>query len=165
MEKNFLAILATAAFLLGGSQVMAHGPEAIVRKPVKISAEEHAFGRQGYPENVTRTVEVDMADTMRFTPDSLTVKAGDTVKFVVKNSGQQMHEMVIGTENELKKHAELMRKHPGMEHEEPYMAHVASGKKEQIVWQFVKAGEYHFACLIPGHLEAGMRGRIVVVSK
>lgn len=165
MEKNFLAILAAAAYLLGGSQVLAHGPETPAKKPVTISAEEHAFGRQGNPKNVTRTVEVDMADTMRFTPDNLTVKAGDTVKFVVKNSGQQMHEMVIGTESELKKHAELMRKHPGMEHEEPYMAHVASGKNEQIVWQFVRAGEYHFACLIPGHLEAGMKGRIVVVSK
>jgi len=55
-----------------------------------------------------------------------------------------------------------MRKHPNMEHDEPYMAHVSPGKKGQIVWTFNRAGEFEFACLIPGHFEAGMIGRIVV---
>jgi uncharacterized cupredoxin-like copper-binding protein len=73
-----------------------------------------------------------------------------------------MHEMVLGTMEELKKHAELMRKHPGMEHDEPYMAHVAPGKTETITWQFTKAGEFHYGCLIPGHFEAGMIGKIRV---
>ncbi len=165
MKRNFLITLAAAAFLVNGAQVLAHGPETHAKKPAKISAEEHSFGRQGDPKKVSKTVQVDMSDTMRFTPDNLTIKAGDTVKFIVKNSGKQMHEMVIGTETELKAHAEIMRKHPGMEHEEPYMAHVRPGKKEEIVWQFVKPGEYHYGCLIPGHFEAGMKGTIVVVSR
>ena len=88
-----------------------------------------------------------------------------TVRFVAKNSSKQMHEMVIGSMKELKEHAELMKKHPGMEHEEPYMAHVEPGKKAQIVWQFTKAGEFNFGCLIPGHFEAGMIGSIKVTEK
>ena len=126
---------------------------------------ETEFGRTGDPRKVTRTVRIDMADTMRFTPAELVVKQGDTVKFVVKNSGRQMHEMVLGSMKELKEHAELMRKHPGMEHDEPYMAHVPPGKTTEIVWQFTKPGEFHYGCLIPGHLEAGMVGRIKVVTK
>ena len=79
-----------------------------------------------------------------------------------KNSGKTIHEIVFGTMKELKEHAELMRKHPGMEHDEPYMAHVAPGKSERIVWQFTKAGEFYYGCLIPGHFEAGMIGKVIV---
>jgi uncharacterized cupredoxin-like copper-binding protein len=89
-------------------------------------------------------------------------KAGETIRFVVRNDGKAMHEMVIGTIQELKAHAELMRKFPGMEHDEPYMAHVAPGEEGEIVWQFTRAGEFYYACLIPGHLEAGMIARIFV---
>ena len=73
-----------------------------------------------------------------------------------------MHEIVLGTMKELKEHAELMKKHPGMEHDEPHTAHVAPGKTERLLWQFTKAGEFFYACLIPGHFEAGMIGRIAV---
>jgi uncharacterized cupredoxin-like copper-binding protein len=65
----------------------------------------------------------------------------------------------------LKEHGELMKKFPDMEHDEPYMAHVNPGEKEEIVWQFTKAGEFHYACLIPGHFEAGMVGKITVAAK
>jgi uncharacterized cupredoxin-like copper-binding protein len=99
---------------------------------------------------------------MRFTPDSLTLKQGETVKFVVKNSGKIMHEFVLGTMSELKEHSALMKKFPGMEHSEPYMAHVAPGKTETIAWQFTKAGNFNFGCLIPGHFEAGMVGNVAV---
>ena len=128
----------------------------------KISTEEHAFGREGDPKKATRTVAVDMSDKMRFTPAEITVKRGDTVRFTVKNSGKVMHEMVIGTMKELKEHAELMKKHPNMEHDEPYMAHVKPGKSEQMVWQFTKPGEFFYGCLVPGHFEAGMIGKVIV---
>jgi len=116
----------------------------------------------GRPQAVTRTIRVDMKDEMEFLPNGLKLKRGDTVKFVVRNSGKVMHEMVIGTLDELRKHAELMKKFPNMEHDEPYMAHVAPGKSETIVWQFNKPGEFHYGCLVPGHFEAGMVGRIIV---
>jgi uncharacterized cupredoxin-like copper-binding protein len=76
-----------------------------------------------------------------------------------------MHEMVIGTMKELKEHAEQMKKFPNMEHDEPYMAHVAPGKSEEIIWQFTKAGEFDFACLIAGHFDAGMMGKINVTKR
>lgn len=126
------------------------------------SAEEKSFGREGSPGKATRTIHVDMSDRMRFTPDSLAIKQGETVKFVVKNSGKVMHEFVLGTMAELKEHAAMMKKHPGMEHDEPYMAHVAPGKTETILWQFSQSGNFHFGCLIPGHFEAGMIGRVAV---
>jgi uncharacterized cupredoxin-like copper-binding protein len=87
------------------------------------------------------------------------------VRFVPVNKGQVMHEMVLGTMDDLKKHAELMRKHPGMEHDEPHMAHVAPGKSGEMGWQFTQAGEFHYGCLIPGHFEAGMIGKVKVIAK
>ena len=152
----FSCVLATAAF--------AHG-ESSTAKARPISADELPFGREGDPKKATRTVKIDMSDRMRFSPAFLTVKQGETVRFLVKNSGATLHEMVLGTMDDLKKHAELMRKHPGMEHDEPHMAHVAPGRTETLVWQFTRAGEFHYGCLIPGHFEAGMVGRIKVVSR
>ena len=84
------------------------------------------------------------------------------MRFVVKNSGKVMHEMVLGTMKELKEHMEVMRKHPNMEHDEPHMAHVKPGKSEPMVWQFTKAGEFYYGCLMPGHFEAGMIGKVIV---
>jgi uncharacterized cupredoxin-like copper-binding protein len=130
-----------------------------------ISTEEKAFGRQGDPKKVTRTIAIDMNDMMRFNPDDITVKQGETIRFVVKNSGKMMHEMVLGTMAELKEHGELMRKNPGMEHDEPYMTHVSPGKKQEMIWQFTKPGDFNYACLVAGHFEAGMIGKIKVVAK
>ena len=168
---TFATVAATAiaatALAAALSPAWAHSEAAHGKKPVarKISTEEHAFGREGDPKKATRTITVNMDDKMRFTPGEIIVKQGETVKFVARNSGKVMHEMVIGTEDELKKHAEMMKKHPGMEHEEPYMAHVKPGAKEEIVWTFTKSGTYMYGCLIPGHFEAGMKGAIKVVAK
>jgi uncharacterized cupredoxin-like copper-binding protein len=125
-------------------------------------AEQKAFGRVGDPKAIKRTVRITTSDTMRFSPANLTVKQGETVRFVVRNDGKLLHEMILGTEEELAKHAELMRKFPDMEHDEPHMAHVQPGRTEVIVWNFNRPGEFRFACLMPGHYEAGMIGTITV---
>lgn len=103
-----------------------------------------------------------MADNMRFTPKRIEVRQGATVKFVVRNTGKVMHEFVIGTKAENANHAALMVKFPNMEHDEPYMAHVAPGKTGEIVWTFNRAGDFEFACLIAGHYQGGMVGTIAV---
>lgn len=163
MRRLLSAATLALAFLPGLAS--AHGNEKHGNKgPRPISAEEHAWGRQGDPKKATRTIAIDMSDAMRFSPAEVRVKRGETVRFVVRNKGAAMHEMVIGTLEELKAHGELMKKFPGMEHDEPYMAHVAPGKAEEIVWSFTKAGEFHYGCLVPGHFDAGMVGRIVVAG-
>jgi uncharacterized cupredoxin-like copper-binding protein len=165
-ERKMKGIMTAAAFagmaMLAGA-ALAHGEAKQGKKEARaLSADEHAFGREGDPKKASRTVRIDMSDKMRFSPDRLSIRQGETVKFIVRNSGKTMHELVIGSMKELKAHAELMRKHPDMEHEEPYMAHVSPGKSETLVWHFTKAGEFHFGCLIPGHFESGMVGMIVV---
>jgi len=150
----------SASLVLVAGQVLAHGDSHATKKNAEMK--ETAFGRTGDPKKVSRTVEIDMSDKMRFTPAAVAVKRGETVRFVAKNSGAQMHEMVLGSMKELKEHAELMKKYPGMEHEEPYMAHVEPGKSAEIVWQFTKLGKFSFGCLIPGHFDAGMVGAITV---
>ena len=163
MTRGMTIVLAAALIGSAGLAAHAHGDAKHAPSAKKaISKDEHAWGREGDPKKASRTIAVDMADTMRFSPGELRIKRGETVRFLVSNSGKQMHEMVIGTREELEKHAEVMRKHPGMEHDEPYMAHVEPGKKQEIVWTFTKAGTFMYGCLIPGHWEAGMKGTIVV---
>lgn len=158
-DKILIFLVAFAISAFAGAHEKAPHKKA---EKKAISTEEKAFGREGNPKKASRTVKIDMSDAMRFTPAELAVKQGETVRFDVRNAGKTMHEMVLGTMKELKEHAELMKKHPGMEHDEPYMAHVAPGKTERIVWQFTKPGEFYYGCLIPGHLEAGMIGKVVV---
>jgi uncharacterized cupredoxin-like copper-binding protein len=128
-----------------------------------VESVDKPFGRTGDPKRISRTIRISGGDHMRFTPSKISVKRGETIRFVLRNDGRVMHEMVLGTLAELQNHADLMKKHPGMEHDEPYMTHVGPGKTGQIVWTFDKPGEFHFACLVPGHFEAGMRGTITVL--
>ena len=123
-----------------------------------------AIGKPGVAAKATRTVQVDMADSMRFTPANISVKQGETVRFVIKNSGQVKHELVLGTEKELKEHYEVMKKNPEMEHDDPNMVTLAPGKSGEVVWQFTKAGKVDFACLQPGHYDAGMKGAVSVTK-
>src|SRR3954466_10970187 len=88
-------------------------------------ASQTAFGRAADPAKAIRTITVEMTDQMRFTPSQITAKRGEIVRFVPVNNGKVMHEMVLGTSAELQQHAEMMKKHPGMKHDAPNMAHVA----------------------------------------
>jgi uncharacterized cupredoxin-like copper-binding protein len=105
-----------------------------------------------------------MRDSMRFEPAAIDVRQGETVRFVIRNDGKLMHEFVIGTKEENDRHAEQMVKFPNMEHDEPYMAHVEPGKTGEIVWTFNRPGRFYFACLIAGHYQAGMVGRLSVAA-
>jgi len=156
------ATILIAAALIAPLCARAHGVTAHPRAPAAISTEQHPWGREGDPKRSARTIQVAMADTMRFTPDRIEVRRGQTVTFVVRNRGRSMHEFVIGTLPALDEHAHLMKQNPGMEHDEPYMAHVGPGRTQRLHWTFTEAGVYHAGCLIPGHWEAGMKATIVV---
>jgi uncharacterized cupredoxin-like copper-binding protein len=75
------------------------------------------------------------------------------------------HEFVLGDPKTLKEHAEVMRRFPDMEHDDPNMARLAPGGTGSLIWKFTRAGTVDFACLIPGHYEAGMKGSIRVSAK
>jgi len=164
MNNTALRALLPLFLAAAASAAVAHGDQ-VHAKAHKFDAskvEDTAFGREGDPKKVARTIKVGMSDAMRFTPADLSVQRGQTVRFVVHNGGQMLHEMVIGTPEALKEHAELMKKFPDMEHSDPNMVHVKPGTSGEIVWQFTKSGEFQFACLIPGHFDAGMVGTVRV---
>ena len=128
-------------------------------------AEETAYGKPGDPKKPARIVPVSMREAdgkMLFFPDKLEVRRGEQVRFKLQNGGELAHEFVIATVEENRKHAEEMKKNPDMEHDDPNAKRLDPKKSGEIVWQFTKAGEFEFACLIPGHLEAGMKGTVVV---
>lgn len=154
--------LLLALALVAAGSVRAHGDKHHDKKAAPVKKEQKDWGIAGDVKAVKLTIEHSAKDTMRFTPDFAEVKVGDTVRFIVRNDGKVMHEFVIGTKKENQAHAELMKKFPGMEHDEPYMAHVAPGKTGEIVWTFNRPGEFEFACLVAGHYEAGMKGTIKV---
>jgi len=160
--KQCVIVLAVLAVLAAGA-AHAHGDKHDA--PVKVDyskAEQTAFGVAADPKRAARTMRVDMADTMRFTPSELKVKRGETVRFMITNKGKFMHEMVLGSMDDLKKHAELMRKYPDMGHDEPHMTHVAPGKTAEMGWRFTNGGTFYYGCLVAGHFEAGMIGKVTV---
>ena len=163
---TFLALglaAGVATLFAPGRRALAHGDAAHpAQRTGPVVREQQDWGIAGEAKAVRRTIPITMSDDMRFTPDHIEAKRGETVRFTHRNVGKVMHEMVIGTPAALAEHAALMEKFPEMEHEEPWMAHVAPGGKGEIVWQFNRAGAFEFACLIPGHYQAGMRGTIVV---
>lgn len=103
---------------------------------------------------------------MRFHPDHLEVAKGETIRLRVSNTGRMAHELVLGEASALRAHAEAMRMQPDMPpHHEANAITVAPGQTGEIVWTFSRAGTVDFACLLPGHYEAGMTGKIEVVKR
>jgi len=161
--KNFRSALAAIAWALAPAVVFAHGDAAHgTDKAAAVKREQKDWGIAGDARSATRTVTLTTDDNMRFTPDKLAFKQGETVRFVIRNQGKLLHELVIGNKADLDAHAAMMVKFPGMEHDEPYMAHVPAAKSGELVWTFNRAGEFDFACLIAGHYQAGMVGKISV---
>ena len=129
--------------------------------------EHFAAGEPGDPKKPAREVRVAMYDdgsekVMRFEPASITVRKGEQIRFVLENTGTESHEFMLATVADNRKHAELMKKFPDMEHDDPNAKRLAVSQKGELIWKFTKAGEFEYACLIPGHYEAGMHGKIVV---
>lgn len=158
----FFAVATIALALAGGAAFAHEGAHRNPNAPVK--KEQKPWGIAGDAKAVTRTVGIAMADTMRFTPSRVEVMQGETVRFVISNKGRLLHEMVIGDKQTLDEHAALMARFPKMEHDEPFMAHVPAGKQGALVWNFNRPGEFDFACLVAGHYQAGMIGKITVAA-
>lgn len=152
-------IIAAVAFCLSVSGAWAGAG------PAGHSHEEFSAGEPGDPQKPARVISVSMSDDdgkMSFVPNKIEVRAGEQVKFVIRNKGVLDHEFVLATTAENLKHAEAMKKKPDMEHDDPNAKRVAPDKSDEIVWKFTKKGTFEYGCLIPGHRESGMVGTVVV---
>jgi uncharacterized cupredoxin-like copper-binding protein len=164
MRRRQLLAATAAAATVAAAPAWAHGP-AHGTKPSSAAPEQKPWGMAGKARAGLRRIDIRMGDDMRFVPDRIQARRGETVRIVVHNSGRVLHEFVLGTKQELDAHAALMQKFPDMEHDEPWMAHVPAGGQGEIVWHFNRAGEFDFACLIAGHYQAGMVGRVSVAAR
>jgi uncharacterized cupredoxin-like copper-binding protein len=99
---------------------------------------------------------------MMFIPEKVEVQRGEQIRFVIRNNGELPHEFIVANTADNLKHAALMQKFPDMEHDEPNGKTLQPKAKSEMIWRFTKAGTFEFACLIPGHREAGMIGTIIV---
>lgn len=168
-RSRLVTVLAASALFVVTGIVQAHGKktegsDTHSAVDAEIDREQRPFGVAAAPAEASRTVDVVMNDTMRFIPASIDVARGETVTISVANEGMLLHEFVLGTQDTLDEHSEIMKKYPGMEHSEPYMAHVSPGDVTAITWTFNQDTTVRFACLVAGHYEAGMVGDIDLVT-
>ncbi len=155
------AVNVLAASLLSGVALL-----AAATMPAVAHGERHfSAGEPGDPAKPARTVKISMRDEgkrMFYEPSRITVKKGEQIRFVFYNDGIENHEFVLATVKENRKHAADMKKNPHMEHDDPNAITLAPYNSGEILWKFTKAGTFEYACLIPGHLQAGMHGTVVV---
>lgn len=158
-----MKILKVAALLLP----MLFGADAALAGPGEAGHSHTAFsaGEPGNPKKPFRVVEVTMHEgdgTMSYSPKTLDVKRGEQIKFVITNGGALAHEFILADEKDNLKHAALMQKFPDMQHDDPNGKSLEPKAKSEILWRFTKRGTFEYSCLIPGHREAGMTGKITV---
>jgi uncharacterized cupredoxin-like copper-binding protein len=156
IAAGIAAFLALSAAASADSGHGGHGGKGHVR---------FSAGAPGDPKKPARLVEVTMREgsgTMEYVPNRIEVKRNEQIRFVLKNAGELAHEFVLASADDNAKHAALMQKFPEMEHDDPNSKTLQAKANGEIVWRFTKAGEFEFACLIPGHREAGMIGKIIV---
>jgi uncharacterized cupredoxin-like copper-binding protein len=118
-------------------------------------------GEPGDPKKPARTIEIVMSE-MAYEPGSIEVKRGEQIRFVIRNAGTEDHEFLLATARENLAHAEMMKKHHHMKHDEPNAVTLAPKQSAEVLWKFTKAGTFEYSCLIPNHREYGMTGRVKV---
>lgn len=153
--KRYILFATVFAALLAVAPTMATAHEG----------EHFSAGVPGNPKKPARVIDVTMREgdgKMLFVPDRVEVRKGEQIRFVIHNQGVLRHEFMLASVADNDKHAELMKKYPDMEHDDPNAKSVEPGKTAEIIWHFTKAGTFEFACLIPGHREAGMHGTVSV---
>lgn len=127
-----------------------------------------AAGKPGdAKKKIARTIEITAREAegkMTYTPDKIEVRRGEQIRFVIKNEGELAHEFLLDSFEGNAKHKVQMEKNPEMEHDDPNGKRLEPKKTGEIIWLFDKAGTFEFACLIPGHYEAGMKGVVTVAD-
>lgn len=131
------------------------------------SEKHHASvaGRPGDEKQIDRTIKVSASDNLRFKPESLSVKQGETIRFTVTNSGKMAHAFVIATPQQQQDYQQMMERMPTMPQSGSNAITVEPGKTRTLIWQFTQPGIVQFACHEAGHYAAGMVGNINVVKE
>ena len=140
------------------------------------------IGEKGKQNEVTREIVVKMYDNY-YEPDSFKVNKNETIKFIVENMGELVHEYNIATKEMHIKHQPEMQKMVEMEilladtidkekmkemaKKDHTMAHKHANslllepkEKGEIIWKFSSSAKLEIACNVPGHYEAGMVAKI-----
>jgi uncharacterized cupredoxin-like copper-binding protein len=158
------SVIATvAAALLSATAGAGEGP--VSHKHGHGHGKSFSAGEPGDAKKPSKIIQVTMGERdgkMLFAPARLEVRRGDQIRFVLRNNGELEHEFVLASTADNLKHAEAMKKSPDMAHDEPNGRELAPKKTDELVWRFTQVGEFEYACLIPGHREAGMIGTILV---
>ncbi|MEO4044981.1 plastocyanin/azurin family copper-binding protein [Hoeflea sp. CAU 1731] len=159
------ALFSTNAALAAGSHSGGHDDG----EGSKDHHEKMAVGEPGNKSMVNKRISLTMKETddgeMVFQPSSISVDEGQTVQFIIKNKGELVHEFVLDNHDNVMEHKAVMEKFPEMEHDDPNSIRLEPGKRGEVIWKFSNAGEFEFACLIPGHYDAGMKGDLKVSAK
>lgn len=165
MSPVQLFAVATAFTVLSAFGAAAGPGHAGHDHPGHDHAAETPYGRPGDSSKGGRVIHIVMTETdsgMTFTPQRIEVTKGEQVQFVLRNGGELEHELVIGTLDANRVHAEAMAAHPDMVHEDANAKRLGAKTSGVLRWQFTRAGTFEYACLIAGHREAGMVGTVVV---
>ncbi len=163
MKKTLTALALTGALAAPAWAISSHGA---AHDGAVLHADSMAVGYPGDPLLIDRTIRVSMLDAsngaMAFDPAALDIRQGETIRIVLTNEGSVAHEFVMASPEEIADHREEMRGIADMPHDADFAARVAPGGSETLTWTFSNDGTFEIACLIPGHSEAGMRGRLTV---
>ena len=160
--RNALTLLLVIAFGMTISPAVSSHEPVNGKSTATMVGSETAYGMPGHASDAKRAVEIRLLDTMRIEPAQLDVRQGETLRLRIRNTGAVAHEFVLGTKEEIIEHRDMMRSMPTKMHDEANAVSVAPGATAELIWRFSKAGTFLYACLVPGHWEAGMQGTVTV---
>lgn len=172
-----VAVFAATVHAGPGEKGHAHGHDAKKETHGHAGHGDHSApgGMPGEAKNVSRTIVIIAKDT-EFNIKKIQVKDGETIRFVIRNKGELLHEFTIGTHEMQKQHqAEMLKMmedghmtatsmKSGMQHSHGNSAMVEPGKEAEVIWMFHKGATIEFGCNVPGHYESGMKGDFVIAG-
>ena len=165
MQKHASIVTAVGLLLTSSATILATDVVTIMPASAHEDHGHFSAGEPGNPKKPARVINIKMFEgsgKMGYEPARIEVRRGEQIRFVLQNEGEEDHEFILATATENRKHAEVMKKNPDMEHDDPNAKRLLPHGNSELVWKFTKRGTFEFACLIPGHYDKGMFGRIIV---
>ena len=141
------------------------------------------IGEKGNDSEVEKIIEVKMFDNY-YEPSEFKINKNQTIKFIVYNYGELVHEFNIATKkmhfkhqpemmkmvvNEIivggkidkKKMKEMSKLDHSMSHSHSNSVLLEPNQSAELIWKFNSDANLEVACNIPGHYESGMVAKII----